>query len=352
MDKLSSQERMERFYSGETIDRVPMLSSATMYAGRQKGLSSREFYFDVEKSFHAQMCICEENGYDDTPCYDLPRGEILDFGGELIIPDTKKVELPYVKKFRICSLEEAWNYTLPPVKERKFTEYRIHFLKYARTQGIFSVSVSAGSPFTMVGSMVETGLLMRWLIREPEVVFHLLEIAIQYLSETADILIREFGIENCSVSSNYPFESNQLISSKNFRKYAYPSMMEIHEILREKGLKSFGIHLCGNHNKNLEYFRDLGLNDRSFISSDEENSLKRVAETLGKENIYAGNISSRLLVNGTPEQVYTQAKQVIEDMKYNEGGFILMPSCDLPVNTKPENLNAMLQAVRKYGKYE
>ena len=39
-------------------------------------------------------------------------------------------------------------------------------------------------------------------------------------------------------------------------------------------------------------------------------------------------------------------------MKYNEGGFILMPSCDLPINTKPENLKAMLQAARVYGKYE
>ena len=38
-------------------------------------------------------------------------------------------------------------------------------------------------------------------------------------------------------------------------------------------------------------------------------------------------------------------------MKYNEGGFILMPSCDLPINTRTENLDAMLQAACDYGKY-
>ena len=43
MNSLSSEERMQRFYSGEKIDRVPMLSCATMYAGWQKGLTSEEF---------------------------------------------------------------------------------------------------------------------------------------------------------------------------------------------------------------------------------------------------------------------------------------------------------------------
>ena len=351
MNSLSSEERMQRFYSGEKIDRVPMLSCATMYAGWQKGLTSEEFYFDVEKAFQAQQDVCEEKGFDDSPCYDLPHGEMLDLGGELYIPQEEKVSLPLVKSFRIQSLEEAWKYELPPMDQRKFTKLRIAFLKYAETKGQMGVSISAGSPFTMVGSMVDTGLLMRWLAKEPDVVRHLLDIAVQYLSETADILIQEFGIERCSVSSNYPFESNHLISPKVFKKYAYPAMMEIHEELRGKGLSDFGIHLCGNHSKNLDFFKDLNLSSGSFISSDEENSLEKVAEVLGKEHIYAGNVSTKLLVEGTKEQVYSQSKEVIEQMKYNEGGFILMPSCDLPINTRPENLDAMLQAACDYGKY-
>lgn len=351
MNKLSSEERMERFYSGEKIDRIPMLSCATMYAGQQEGLNSKEFYFDVEKSFVAQQKVCQRGGYDDTPCYDLPHGEMLDFGGNLIIPETEGVALPKVGGFPICSLEDAWDFKLPPVKERLFTQYRIAFLKYAEKRGNMGVSIGAGSPFTMVGSMVETGVLLRWMVKEPDTVRHLLDLAIDYLCETADIFIREFGLERCSVSSNYPFESSHMISPKNFEKFAYPAMMEIHERLRRKGLQSFGIHLCGNHRKHLQYFKDLGLHDRSFISSDEENPLTEVAEVLGRDNIYGGNVSSRLLVQGSPEEVFKQSKRIIEEMKGNEGGFVLMPSCDLPINTKPENLNAMLRAACEYGTY-
>lgn len=351
MENLDSRERMKLFYSGEKIDRIPMLSCATMYSGYRKGLSSSEFYFDVKKSYHSQKEIIEENGYDDLPCFDLPSGEMLDFGGEMIISSDERVSLPLVKKYAIESIEDAWNFQLPPMSERKFTKLNIEFLKYAQKQGQFGVSICAGSPFTMVGSMVKTDLLLRWVIKEKEAVHHLLEIAKKYLLETADLYIKEFGIERCSVSSNYPFESNGLISPKIFERFAYPSMMEIHEELRSRGLKNFGIHLCGNHSKNLEFFKDLNLPQRSFISSDEANSLKLVSETLGKYHIYGGNVSTNLLVNGSAEQVYQQSREIIRDMKYNEGGFALMPSCDLPINTKPENLVAMKKSVYDFGRY-
>ena len=250
MNKLSSAERMRRFYNGQIIDRVPVFSCATMYAGWEKGLTSEEFYFDVAKAFQAQKELYEE-GYDDLPCYDLPHGEILDFGGELIINQTGRVSLPFVKRFPIDSLEEAWKYELPPMSERRYTKYYVKFLEYAEKQGQMGVSISAGSPFTMIGSMVDTGLLMRWLVKEPDVVHHLLNIAINYLNESADLLIQKFGIERCSVSSNYPFESNCLISPKIFEKYAYPAMLKIHKDLRLKGLENFGIHLCGNHDNTI-----------------------------------------------------------------------------------------------------
>ena len=179
----------------------------------------------------------------------------------------------------------------------------------------------------------------------------LLRKAVQYLSETADLFIQEFGLENCSVSSNYPFESNHLISPRNFERFAYPAMMEIHEEMRKKGLQNFGLHLCGNHVKTMAYFKDLNLAPGSFISLDEENPLTETAKALGEDMIYAGNISTKLLVGGTPEQVYRQSERAIREMKYHKGGFILMPSCDLPINANPENLKAMLAAACEVGKY-
>lgn len=348
IDKMTSKERMERFYRGQTIDRVPFFSCATMYSGRMMGLTSQEFYYDIEKSFHAQKWVLEMHGCDGSPCYDLPNGEVLDLGGILTVSEKGSVELPRVQ-FPITSLDEADKYELPDIREGIFLQKRIEFTRYANAQGVPGASITAGSPFTMVGSMVDTAHLMRWMRKEPEIVHKLIRQAETYLLEAADIMIEEFGVENCSVSSNYPFENNDLISAKTFETFSLPYILDIHEKLRAKGLKSFGIHLCGNQNKNLEHFRELHLADGSFISSDEKNSLKKVSDVLGHQHIYGGNISTNLLVCGTPEEVYRQSERVIREMKYNEGGFALMPSCDLPINTKSVNLYAMLKACRDFG---
>lgn len=339
---------MGKIYDKEKINPVLFFSNGALYAGKQKGLSSEEFYFDMKKSYTAQREIYEIHGSDDKPYYDLPHGEILDLGGELIIPESTYIQLPKVKRYPINSLDEAKFYSLPTIKKRKFTDLRIEFFEFVKKEGNVGVSISAGSPFSIVGYMVEPNLLMRWIVKEPGIVQKLLDQAIQYLCETADIYIEKFGVNNCSVHSNYPFESNDLISPRHFKKFALPAMIDIHEKLRNKGLKKYSIHLCGNHNKNLEYFKKLKLEEGSFISCDEKNDLKDVSKVLGSQYTYGGNVSTNLLIEGRPSEVFEESVTIIQEMKHNGGGFALMPSCDLPIDAKPQNIHAMFEAVKKF----
>ena len=149
---MDSKTRMNNLYTGKAIDRVPFIASATMFAGRLENLTSEEFYFDVEKSFLAQEKIIKEIGCDGSPCYDLPNGEVLDLGGSLNINKIGSVELPKVDH-PIKSIEDALKYELPDIKKGLFLKKRIEFANYAATKGQKSCSISAGSPFTMVGSM-------------------------------------------------------------------------------------------------------------------------------------------------------------------------------------------------------
>lgn len=204
---------------------------------------------------------------------------------------------------------------------------------------------------SMVGSMVEVSNLLRWMNKEPRIVHKLTQQAEWYLLEYAECIIDIFGIENCYVYSDMPFESNDLISPKQFKEFGLPYILDIHDKLRKRGLKQFGIHLCGNQMHNLECYNELKLEKGSIISSDEKNPLKKVSQVLGQNYIYAGNVSTGLLTFATPEEVYWKCKEIIDDMKYTGRGFILQPSCDLPMNAKSINLYAMLKACRDFGNY-
>jgi uroporphyrinogen decarboxylase len=57
-----------------------------------------------------------------------------------------------------------------------------------------------------------------------------------------------------------------------------------------------------------------------------------------------------LLLNGTPEEVEGEGRRCIRSAAQG-GGFILGSGCEVPRNTPPENLKAMVRAAEKYGRY-
>lgn len=349
IDKLTSKERIENLYLGKKLDRVPFMSSATMYAGTLAGLTSEEFFLNQEKSFNAQKLCGELHVCDSSPGFDLPGWIGWDFGSDMHFCQQKNVHIPKLEP-RIKSIKDMENLKLPDIKNGYAFKQRLEFYKIAKKNGL-SASIPAGSPLELAGEIVEPSILMKWLYKEPNIVHRLLRMTTDYLLKVADIYIKEFGIENCSASSNYPLESNSLISPKLFEKFSYPYILEIHKKFKDKGITNFSIHLCGDHKKNLGYFKDLDLPKRSLISVSEKLNIENVAKTFGDDYIIAGNVPTPIIISGTPQGVFNSSRDIIEKMKYHSGGFILMPSCDLPPNTPPLNLYAMLKATREYGQY-
>ncbi|GAI14617.1 unnamed protein product [marine sediment metagenome] len=57
-----------------------------------------------------------------------------------------------------------------------------------------------------------------------------------------------------------------------------------------------------------------------------------------------------LLQNGTPQQVEEYCRDLIETVGKG-GGFILTSSTGLTHEARPENVRAMVESARKYGRY-
>ena len=58
-----------------------------------------------------------------------------------------------------------------------------------------------------------------------------------------------------------------------------------------------------------------------------------------------------LLIGGTPQMVDDYMKSMLDDCK--EGGMMMYPGADggISGDARPENVKALLDAVKKYGKY-
>jgi uroporphyrinogen decarboxylase len=67
----------------------------------------------------------------------------------------------------------------------------------------------------------------------------------------------------------------------------------------------------------------------------------------GKATLLGTVDPSEVLAQGTPELVMEKARVVIETLGPG-GGFILGPGCALPAITPDENLDALVEAARRY----
>jgi uroporphyrinogen-III decarboxylase len=76
--------------------------------------------------------------------------------------------------------------------------------------------------------------------------------------------------------------------------------------------------------------------------------MRKAREVLGDHMAIMGDVPSVLLAAGEPDDVYKYVRDLIADI--GTKGLLLCAGCDAPINAKHENMMAMYEAGREYGK--
>jgi uroporphyrinogen-III decarboxylase len=58
-----------------------------------------------------------------------------------------------------------------------------------------------------------------------------------------------------------------------------------------------------------------------------------------------GDVPATLLKLGQPDEVHAYCRRLIDEIGF-DGGFILSSGCTVPIDSKPENVKAMIESVR------
>lgn len=107
-------------------------------------------------------------------------------------------------------------------------------------------------------------------------------------------------------------------------------------------------HICGNATPILT---DMVSSGAQILELDQKaDKAKAKAAAQGKTVLLGPIDPSGVLAHGTPELVMEKAREAIEIMAPG-GGFILASGCALPATTPDENIDALIEAAKKYGTY-
>lgn len=350
-ERYSPQERVERLLKGLPLDRVPFFTFILGFAAKTAGITVADVYAEPERSFNAQLLTREKYGYDNDPFFGYASYGAWEFGAKLRFPRGEYQQAPIVDgKLPVESEQDVDKLALPDVHTAGVLPLAKKFSGLQAEHDMMA-SVVIGGSFTVAVNIAGEGRLCRWMIKKPDLVHRMLRLTTDHLVDVIKAWSVSFGEERVMPHIWEPAASNQIISPRLFEKFVLPYEKELHTRILSLGIKHILCHICGDHNQNLPFWSDIPMGDPGIVSFGDEVSMENAYKYFGKNCIIAGNIRPSLIQTGTPEQIKNECRKVIQTAKRFPRGFILMPGCEMPVNTPPENMLAMVEAVREYGRY-
>jgi uroporphyrinogen decarboxylase len=253
---------------------------------------------------------------DDAPWVDRP---ILENPADI---DKIKVADPW-KDGRLPVYLEAAKHVVAEIGEKVF------------------VGCIFAAPFTTASHLRGTETFIRETYKNPGLVQELLELSKASARAMIDALA-ELGVIPVIVE---PVASASLISPRQFEKFAMPHLADIVARAHARGLP-ICLHICGKTQPIIEMMADTGADILSIDQIDMAIAKQLVGHKVG----LLGNVKpAETMLKGTPASVMAEVKDIIERAGDSPRGLAVSTGCEMPFNTPPENIDALINATRLYG---
>jgi hypothetical protein len=204
-----------------------------------------------------------------------------------------------------------------------------------------------GIPFTTACKLRGTPEMCMDMAADPEFAKQLLS----YITDAVVNAIKAWrGYLGNPVVTDYVFlgdDSIVLLSPEMYREFVLPHHRRIYE---EFGTPEAtrGVHLCGAAQKHLPVLaEELGVRE---FDTGYPIDLKALYEGVGPEVRIQGGVTVELLRSGSVSAIREESRRVLQSVKpYKK--FVFRDANLLAPGTPLENLNAMYQACKDYGRY-
>ena len=191
-------------------------------------------------------------------------------------------------------------------------------------------------PFTLSGLLTGTSKVIKSVLKNPEFVLRLLDFTVQVIHTYALSLVEAGADMIClleptaSVLSPLQFK---LYSGNYIRKFVAGCPVPVI------------LHICGNSTVLMEEMLAVGCKG---VSLDSHVDLPEVSKQIPKDKLILGNLDPvQTVAYGDTAQVRAETEALLRAMKSRDN-FVLSTGCDLPLDTRIENLALLCSTARKY----
>lgn len=247
----------------------------------------------------------------------------------------------------IRTLEDMQNYVPPdPKKPGRYNSVERALREHG---GKKAVVLHLNDVFSIPSRMMPFEMFLIKIFEEPEIVKALVRMSV----DTNLALAKEAaarGIKVIYTGDDYAYNSGPIFSPIKFREIFYPELKRV-----VTGYKELGLHIIkhtdGNIMPILDMIIDAGFDCLDPIDPIAGMDLAQIKKDYGSRICLKGNVDcSATLSFKSRQEVIEETKRCLKNAM-DGGGYILSSSNSIHSAVKPENYAAMIETVKKYGKY-
>jgi uroporphyrinogen decarboxylase len=335
---VNSLERVVAAVKFQSTDRVPVIAQVFGHAAALAGISLDDYVRHGETLARCQLNAWKQYGYDavfsvmDANVETEAAGSVLKY---------RKDRYPVIEQYALSPDGAGNSLILPDPRQAGRMPEMLKALGILRQElgdKVLIVGLVLG-PLTLATQLLglETALFLA--IDDPPRWEQLLDFA-------TEVVIR-FGQAQLQAGAHLPlvFEpaaSPAVIPPNLFREFELPRLQQVFQALAESGAVANWLHIAGPVSRILPYYPQAGVQIANF---DYEVSAAEALENL-PATCLDGNIKPLAFVDETPEEIEAQSLNLLGAFR-QRGGFILSSGCEIPPESRPENVAAMVNAVHR-----
>ena len=272
-----------------------------------------------------------------------------------------KENTPFVDKHTVNSLEDYEKFTVPDVKKgRTGTLVEGTKLIADHLNGKVVTSSFIEGPLLALSQTAGAERLFMDMFTDPAPVHKALEVMTQYDSDIIDAFA-ETGIE--AICWDYLWGNYAVLGDAEYNEFETGYAKKLNKHVLDSGM-ALAIHNCADlpHlDTQIKEYKP-AIYSMAYYPQVEgsPDATKVIGEGYADNCLIAGQIDPQLFIRGTEEQIVNATKDLCQEVKTAlckrglNSRYCISTNCEVPpdVTTKLENITAMVNASKKYGKME
>lgn len=337
---MNAFERVKTVLEGGIPDRVPVFPQIGDHAGILSGLTIDVMYRDATKAAEAHLAALARYGYDVVTIQVEPSWPMVQAcGGEINYPPDK---CPWITKNPITCPDDLDNFAIPDFATAPGSSVMVEGTRLLAAKADVPVVAFVTGPLTFSMQLFPYTEFVTASKKNKEFIHRLVQKSVEVINAYSAAL-RQAGATILMVCEH----DIQMFSPEFAREFSLPFLEEVFTYDYNM------LHMCGKVERHLREnaveFKQL--RKLNMINVGHEANLKEIKKLFAGHFGVAGNLDHIVfLPHRTPAEVEQKCREIIE-AGMEGGGFMLAPGCEITIDVPPENIEAMVRAAEKYGRY-